>query len=209
MADRIRGRLAAWATFGHVALYATLFIAVLLALSVVHGGRKAGADRREATAAQEAEGLLAELAPLLTRAQLVLHERRRSAPQRFAAELTGAAETLERLGGQAVDTQRDLSEAARLVERSLTAAKDRLADVGASVDPLREAVRGVEKAVRDGAGQLSESVRDSAGQLSETVRDGAAATDGLVRRSGQRSTDAAELIKQATDRVGTELARAA
>ncbi|MCX5212347.1 methyl-accepting chemotaxis protein [Kitasatospora sp. NBC_00240] len=202
------GRLAAWATFGHVALYATLFIAVLLALSVVHGSRKAGADRREAAAAQEAESLLAELVPLLTRAQLVLHERRRAAPQRFAAELTGAAQTLERLGSQAVDTQRDLGEAARLVEQSLVAAKDRLADVGASVDPLQQAVRRVEKALRDGVGQLSDTVRDSAGQLSVTVRDGAAATDSLVHRSGQRSTDAAELVKQATDRVGAELARA-
>ncbi len=191
------GRLAGWATFGHVALYATAVIAVLLVLSVVHGLRRAGADRREEHAAQEAEDLLARLAPLLTRTQLVLHERRRASPQRFAAELTGAAQMLEALVKQAADTQRDLGDAARLVEQSVAGAKDRLADVAGAVAPLQQAVGGVERAVRDGSTQLS-----------ETVRANAAATDSLVHRSGQRASDAAESVKQATERVGDGLDRA-
>ena len=42
-------------------------------------------------------------------------EYRRASPQRFAAELTGAAETLERLGEQAVQAQRELGSAAEAV----------------------------------------------------------------------------------------------
>ncbi|MFC5665477.1 methyl-accepting chemotaxis protein [Kitasatospora misakiensis] len=205
------GRLPGWATFGDVALSATLFIALLLALSVAHGVRRAGTERREAAAEAGAEDLLAELAPLLTRAQLVLNERRRSTPQRFTAELTGAAETLERLGRQAADTQRELSAAALAVERSVAGAEERLAEAGAAVDPLRRAVDGVEQAV-DGIGKavdgVGRAVRDSGDRLAETVRDGAAATDDLVQRSGRQAADAAELVRRATDRVGTELADA-
>ncbi|WP_344342502.1 methyl-accepting chemotaxis protein, partial [Kitasatospora putterlickiae] len=205
------GRLPGWATFGDVALSATVFIALLLALSVAHGVRRAGAERREAAAEGAAEDLLAELAPVLTRAQLVLNERRRSTPQRFAAELTGAAETLERLGRQAADTQRELSEAALAVERSVAGAERRLAEAGEAVDPLRQAVDGVEKAV-DGVGKavdgVGRAVRDSGDRLAETVRDGAAATDSLVHRGGKQVADAAELVRLATDRVGAELAGA-
>ncbi|MED7951731.1 methyl-accepting chemotaxis protein [Streptomyces sp. BE303] len=198
------GRLAGWATFGDIALSATLFIALLLVFSVAHGVRRAGTERRETGAVQEAEELLAELAPVLTRAQLVLNERRRSSPQRFVAELTGAAETLERLGRQAADTQRDLSDAALVVERSVTGARERLAEVGAAVDPLRQAVDGIEKAV-DGVGK---AVRDSGEKLAGTVRDGAAATDDLVRRGGQQAADAADAVRRATERVGAELSDA-
>ncbi|MFB7472204.1 methyl-accepting chemotaxis protein [Kitasatospora sp. NPDC056184] len=205
------GRLPSWATFGDVALSATLFIALLLALSVAHGVRRAGTERREAAAEGEAEDLLAELAPVLTRAQLVLNERRRSGPQRFAAELTGAAETLERLGRQAADTQRELGEAALAVERSVAGAEQRLAEAGTAVDPLRRAVDGVEKAV-DGIGRavdgVGRAVRDSGDRLAETVRDGAAATGDLVHRGGERVAEAAELVRRATDRVGAELAGA-
>lgn len=183
------GRLPGWAGFGDIARSATLFIALLLALSVAHGLRRAGTERREAAAEAEAEDLLAELAPLLTRAQLVLNERRRSTPQRFAAELTGAAETLERLVRQAADTQRDLGAAAVAVERSVAGAELRLAEAGEAVDPLRRAVDGVEKAV-DGIGRavdgVGRAVKDSGDRLAETVRDGAAATDSLVHRSGSR-----------------------
>ncbi|MFE2110216.1 hypothetical protein ACFXAF_30740, partial [Kitasatospora sp. NPDC059463] len=205
------GRLSGWATFGDVALSATLFITLLLVLSVAHGVRRAGTVRREAAAEAEAEDLLAELAPVLTRAQLVLNERRRATPQRFTAELTGAAETLERLGRQAADTQRELSEAALAVERSVAGAERRLTEAGEAVDPLRRAVDGVEKAV-DGVGKAVDgvgvAVRDSGERLAETVRDGAAATDGLVHRGGKQALDAAELVRLATDRVGAELAGA-
>ncbi|MFF8771512.1 methyl-accepting chemotaxis protein [Kitasatospora sp. NPDC015120] len=205
------GRLSGWATFGDVALSATLFIALLLVLSVAHGVRRAGTGRREAAAEAEAEDLLAELAPVLTRAQLVLNERRRATPQRFTAELTGAAETLERLGRQAADTQRELSEAALAVERAVAGAERRLTEAGEAVDPLRRAVDGVEKAV-DGVGKAVDgvglAVRDSGERLAETVRDGAAATDSLVHRGGKQALDAAELVRLATDRVGTELAGA-
>ncbi|WP_406089928.1 methyl-accepting chemotaxis protein [Kitasatospora purpeofusca] len=205
------GRLPGWAGFGDIARSATLFIALLLALSVAHGLRRAGSERREAAAEAEAEDLLAELAPLLTRAQLVLNERRRSTPQRFAAELTGAAETLERLVRQAADTQRDLGAAALAVERSVAGAEQRLAEAGEAVDPLRRAVDGVEKAV-DGIGRavdgVGRAVKDSGDRLAETVRDGAAATDSLVHRSGKQAADAVDLVRRATDRVGTGLADA-
>ncbi|MEV6209628.1 hypothetical protein [Kitasatospora sp. NPDC051914] len=198
------GRLGSWATFGHVAAGASAVIGLLLVLSVVHGLKQSGAERREAESARTAEGLLAELAPLLTRAQAALHEHRRASPQRFAAELTGAAETLERLGEQAVQAQRELGSAAEAVRDTVLDAREQLADVAASVAPLRAAVGDVERA----AGRVEQAVAAGAEKLVGTVRDGAAATDGLVDRSGRRLADAAAAVRDSAEAVGAELADA-
>ncbi|MFD9124463.1 methyl-accepting chemotaxis protein [Kitasatospora sp. NPDC059571] len=199
------GRLGGWATFGHVAAGASAVIALLLVLSLVHGLRRAAVARREAEAARAGEELLAELAPLLTRAQAALHDHRRASPQRFAAELTGAAQTLARLLDEAADTQRDLSRAADTVRTAVAAADGQLAAVKASVDPLRTAVDGVERA----AGRVEQAVAAGADRLVETVRDASTATDGLVDRGGRRMTDAAEAVRTSTEGVSAELAAAA
>ncbi|MCU7824259.1 hypothetical protein [Kitasatospora sp. DSM 101779] len=198
------GRLGSWATFGHVAGGASAVIGLLLVLSVVHGLKRSGAERREAESARAADALLGDLTPLLTRAQVALYEYRRASPQRFAAELTGAAQTLERLGEQAVRAQQELGSATDAVRDAVAAARDQLADVGASVSPLRAAVGGVERA----AGRVEQAVAAGAEKLAETVRDGAAATDALVDRGGRRMAEAADAVRDSTDAVGAELAGA-
>ncbi|MEV5082354.1 hypothetical protein AB0K74_27110 [Streptomyces sp. NPDC056159] len=178
------GRLGGWATFGHVALYASLLIGLLLVLSVVHGVRRANVSRRETQAERLAEGVLADLVPLLTRVQLLLHEHRRSSPQRFVAELTSAAETLERLSDQAAQTHRALVKAAEAVEESAAAAEKRLAGVAALVKPLETAADRIGQAVRDSGEQVDKAVRDSGEQVDKAVRDSGEQVDKAVRHSG-------------------------
>ncbi|WP_052390055.1 hypothetical protein [Streptomyces sp. NRRL B-24484] len=198
------GRLGSWATFGHVAAGASAVIGLLLVLSVVHGLKRSGAERREAESARAADAVLGGLTPLLTRAQVALHEYRRASPQRFAAELTGAAQTLERLGEQAVRAQRELGSATETARDAVAAAREQLADVGAAVSPLQAAVGGVERA----AGRVEQAVAAGAERVAETVRDGAAATDGQVDRSGRRMAEAADAVRDSADAVGAELADA-
>ncbi|PBC79286.1 hypothetical protein BX265_4088 [Streptomyces sp. TLI_235] len=198
------GRLGSWAAFGHVAAGASAVIGLLLVLSVVHGLKRSGAERREAESARAADALLGGLAPLLTRAQVALYEYRRASPQRFAAELTGAAQTLERLGEQAVRVQRELGSAADTVRDTVTVAREQLADVDASVAPLRAAVGDVERA----AGRVEQAVAAGAEKVAGSVRDGTAATDSLVDRSGLRMAEAADAVRDSTRAVGAELADA-
>ena len=95
------GHLTGAFTFGHVAMSATVAIVVLFALALAHGVRRSAVARREEDADRGSGELTAGArAVFLTRAQLVLNQQRSGSPQRFAAELTGAAATLkERTAG--------------------------------------------------------------------------------------------------------------
>lgn len=167
------GRLTGAFSFGHVAMSATVAIAVLFALVLVHGLRRSAVARREEAADRAAEELMAVLVPTLTRAQLVLNQRRSSSPQRFAAELTGAAATLGRLGDEAVRVQKDLRSAASAVGDAVQAAEHRLAAVDTAVRPLEVAVGRVEAAVSDGGAQVREAlagVREASGEVRLAVQ---------------------------------------
>ncbi|MDV9175450.1 hypothetical protein R6V09_35740 [Streptomyces sp. W16] len=162
------GHLTGAFTFGHVAMSATVAITVLFALVLVHGLRRSAVTRREEAADHAGEELMALLVPALTRAQLVLNQRRRSSPQRFAAELTEAATTLNRLGTEAVKVQKDLTSAASVVGGAVKAAELRLAGVDTSIRPLEAAVGRVEAAVSDGGAQVRKAlddVRDASGDV--------------------------------------------
>ncbi|MET8137112.1 methyl-accepting chemotaxis protein [Streptomyces sp. NPDC005251] len=167
------GHLTGAFTFGHVAMSATVAIAVLFALVLVHGLRRSAVARREADADRCSEELMAALVPALTRAQLVLNQQRSSSPQRFAAELTGAAATLGRLGDKAVRVQKNLTSAASAVGDAVEAAERRLAGVDTSIKPLEVAVGRVEAAVSDGGAQVRKAlddVRDASGEVRLAVQ---------------------------------------
>jgi methyl-accepting chemotaxis protein len=175
------GHLAGLYTFGTVAMSATVAIAVLFALALVHSFRKAAVDRREEAARRAAEQLMARLVPALSRAQLVLNEHRMSSPVRFAAELTGAAKTLTRLGNRAAKTNAELAAAAETVGAALKEAERQLGAVGTSVRPLEEAAGRIETAVSGSGAMVREAleevravngeVRDSLGRAGERVED--------------------------------------
>ncbi|MGW7611678.1 methyl-accepting chemotaxis protein [Streptomyces sp. NPDC054766] len=162
------GHLTGAFTFGHVAMSATVAIAVLFALVLVHGLRRSAVARREEDADRGSEELMAALVPALTRAQLVLNQQRSSSPQRFAAELTESAATLRRLGDKAVRVQKELTAAASTVGEAVQGAERALAGVDTSVKPLEIAVGRVEAAVSDGGAQVRKAlddVREASGEV--------------------------------------------
>ncbi|MFH8395279.1 methyl-accepting chemotaxis protein [Streptomyces sp. NPDC018036] len=167
------GHLTGAFTFGHVAMSATVAIALLFSLVLTHGLRRSSVARREEAADRGSEELMAALVPALTRAQLVLNGRRSSSPQRFAAELTEAAATLRRLGDKAVRVQKDLTSAASAVGDAVQGAERALAGVDTSVKPLEAAVGRVEAAVSDGGDRVRKAldeVRDASGEVRLAVR---------------------------------------
>ncbi|MFD5820364.1 methyl-accepting chemotaxis protein [Streptomyces sp. NPDC127038] len=167
------GHLTGAFTFGHVAMSATVAIALLFALVLTHGLRRSAVARREEAAERGSEELMAALVPALTRAQLVLNGQRSSSPQRFAAELTEAAATLRRLGDKAVRVQKDLTSAASAVGEAVQGAERALTGVDASVKPLEAAVGRVEAAVSDGGDRVRKAldeVRDASGEVRLAVR---------------------------------------
>ncbi|MEV5322080.1 methyl-accepting chemotaxis protein [Streptomyces sp. NPDC052687] len=161
------GHLTGAFTFGHVAMSATAAIGVLFALVLVHGLRRAALTRREEAAERDAEDLMAQLVPVLTRAQLVLNEHRLSSPQRFSTELTQAAATLTKLGNKAVRVHKDLTSAAGIVGDAVQAAESRLAEVDDSVQPLAAAVTRVETAVSENGTRLTTALGDVRGAHDE------------------------------------------
>ncbi|MFE1290417.1 methyl-accepting chemotaxis protein [Streptomyces sp. NPDC058751] len=167
------GHLTGAFTFGHVAMSATVAIALLFALVLVHGVRRSALARREEDAGRGREELMAALVPALTRAQLVLNGRRSSSPRRFAAELTEAAATLGRLGDRAVRVQKDLTAAASTVGEAVQGAERRLAGVDTAVKPLEAAVGRVEAAVSDGGTGVRralDEVREASGEVRLAVQ---------------------------------------
>ncbi|MFE2535284.1 methyl-accepting chemotaxis protein [Streptomyces sp. NPDC059371] len=162
------GHLTGAFTFGHVAMSATVAIALLFALVLVHGVRRSAVARREEDADRGREELMAALVPALTRAQLVLNGQRSSSPQRFAAELTESAATLRRLGDKAVRVQKELTAAASTVGEAVRGAERTLAGVDTSVKPLEVAVGRVEAAVSDGGARVRKAlddVREASGEV--------------------------------------------
>ncbi|MFE2301495.1 methyl-accepting chemotaxis protein [Streptomyces sp. NPDC059445] len=162
------GHLTGAFTFGHVAMSATVAIALLFSLVLVHGLRRSAVARREEDAERGHEDVMAALVPALTRAQLVLNGQRSSSPQRFAAELTESAATLRRLGDKAVRVQEELTAAASTVGEAVRGAERALSGVDTSVKPLETAVGRVEAAVSDGGAQVRKAlddVREASGEV--------------------------------------------
>ncbi|GGZ26294.1 methyl-accepting chemotaxis protein [Streptomyces nitrosporeus] len=205
------GHLSGAFTFGHVATGATTAIALLFALVLLHGIRRSLVTRREEEAAHDAEKLMRRLVPVLTRAQLVLNAHRMASPQRFAAELTLAADTLTRLSGRAADVQKDLSSAAEVVAQAVERAEGRLAGVDHAVRPLEDAAGRIEEAVRGNGKEVGAAVADSGAMVSRSL-EAARITSGEIRdvldRAGDRVEDSVLMLSasQRSFTTGVEVA---
>ncbi|MFZ3499384.1 hypothetical protein ACODT5_40295 [Streptomyces sp. 5.8] len=162
------GRLAGWLTFGHVATAATVAIAGLLVISVVHAVKRARAAGRVEAAEQRVQNVLTELLPLLTRIQLVLNSHRLSSPQRFAAELSQAARRLGKLTTRTLETQETLREAAESVVAATEAATQNMTSLEGLMGPLIAAVTRVEDVVRENAEQVAATAVTVAGAGADT-----------------------------------------
>ncbi|MCX5377978.1 methyl-accepting chemotaxis protein [Streptomyces sp. NBC_00091] len=198
------GRLSGWSSFGEVATLATSVICLLVLLAGVHGVRRALTERRAEDAQRTADDLLARLVPLLTRAQLLLNEQRLSSPQRFAAELTGAAVTLGKLGDKAVRAHRQLDTAATSIAVAVEQAGSRLASVDAAVGPLEQAVSRVESAVRTSTDEVGKAVAGLAAPLEQN----SARVESAVSGSGIMVRQALEDVRAVNGEVRDALGAA-
>jgi hypothetical protein len=183
------GHLTGAFTFGHVAMSATVVIMVLFALILVHGLCRSAVTRREEEAERASDELSAQLVPALTRAQLMVNQQRRGSPQRFAAELTSAASTLNKLGSKAISLQKDLTSAASVVGDALEAAERRLAGVDTSIRPLEAAAGRIEAAVSDGGAQVRKALDD--------VRDASSGVRLAVEGAGGRVEESVTVLAAA------------
>ncbi|WP_244905285.1 hypothetical protein [Streptomyces agglomeratus] len=205
------GHLTGAFTFGHVAMGATVAIVLLFALVLVHGFRRSAVTRREEHAQREADRLMRRLVPVLTQAQLVLNVHRMASPQRFAAELTGAAATLNRLGTKSAKAQKDLSAAAEVVGDAVQQAERRLAGIDTSVRPLEDAAGRIEEAVRGSGKEIEAAVSGNGVMVCKALED-VRSTSGDVRdvldRAGDRVEDSVTALaaSQRSFTTGIEVA---
>lgn len=154
------GHLSGWFTFGHVAGAASFAILLLLGCAVLHGARRASTERAEETAERERDGVLADMVPVLTWAQLRLNEHRMGTPARFAADLNKGASALNRLTNKSVSAQEGLDKAAEQVSTALGSVQGLVSSVAAAVRPLEEAAGRIEMAVRDNGTSLNRTLGD-------------------------------------------------
>jgi hypothetical protein len=180
------GRLTGWLAFGHVVETAAVAIAVLMALALVHGGRRAAAERAEADARHAQERLLAQMVPILTRAQLLLNEERLSSPGRFAAELGTSAGTLHRLSAKVLKVQESLERTAEQVGKTVETSDRRLASLDATVKPLERVSTRIEKAVRDSGTGVNQALGE--------VRAASVEVGDHLERAGERVEQAITVL---------------
>lgn len=183
------GHLTGAFTFGHVAMSATAAIALLFTLILLHGLRRSAVTHREEAAERACEELMARLVPALTCAQLLVNQQRHGSPQRFAAELSSAASTLNKLGSKAIRLQQDLTSAASVVGGAVEAAERRLAGVDTSIRPLEAAAGRIEAAVSDSGVQVRKALDD--------VRDASSGVRLAVEGAGGRVEDSVTVLAAA------------
>ncbi|MGA4845992.1 hypothetical protein ACOBQB_06920 [Streptomyces sp. G5(2025)] len=177
------GHLSPLGRFENVALMAVLLIALLVGLSVWHARVRARAERDDAAREAEKERLLAELASVLTRTQMLLAPHRSASPQQFTAELTKAATEMGALATKA--------------ERSHNALSGAMTSVGQATDELKSAALSLTNEVpRLGA---------VADRINTALRDGTAATAKAGRANALAARGIADHVKAAGDTVQASL----
>ncbi|WP_174887226.1 apolipoprotein A1/A4/E family protein [Streptomyces abyssomicinicus] len=182
------GHLHSWFEFGHVAVFGCVALLALLTLTLLHGNRRAAADRAEEKAEQDTRAALARLVPVLTEAQLILNAHRFASPVRFAEELNKAGGKIQRMHSKALTTQQQLTEAAAAVRESLEKAEERLARADEKIRPLEDAVTRMADTVRDSGTMIRTAVRELDQPLSRLGDELKGAVDGH-REALDRSRD--------------------
>ncbi|UFQ18791.1 MULTISPECIES: hypothetical protein [Streptomyces] len=177
------GHLSSLGRFENVALTAVVLIALLVGLSVWHARVRARAERDDAAREAEKERLLAELASVLTRTQMLLAPHRSASPQQFTAELTKAA--------------KEMGDLAVKAERSHKALSGATASVGQATDALKSAALSLTKEVP--------KLGAVADRIDTALRDGTAATAKAGRANALAARGIADHVKAAGDTVEASL----
>jgi hypothetical protein len=200
------GHLSPYERFDSVTLTAVGLIAFLVLLAVWHAWVRSRTDREEEAREADDRAVLGALTSVLTRAQLLLAEHKYTSPQRFAAELTGAAKQLSELTGQAAESHDKLVQAAGTADRAmadLAAATDRLSHelplLGAAADRIEAAVRSGADALRDAQATATDAVRTAQDSTTRTGQDNVTA----VREVGERIAQAGSLMDTAVKELTT------
>ncbi|WP_405662393.1 hypothetical protein [Streptomyces sp. RK9] len=143
------GHLSPLGRFENVALTAVVLIALLVLLSVVHARVRWRADKEEADQEAERERLLARLASVLTRLQMLLAQHRSASPQQFATELTKAARQMNSLAAKAEKNHKELTATAGAVASATTSLQDAATKLTEEVPKLGAAANRMETTLRD------------------------------------------------------------
>lgn len=177
------GHLSSAARFENVALMAVLLIALLVALSVWHARVRVRTERHEDTQEAEQDKLLAELASVLTRTQMLLAAHRSASPQQFTAELTKAAQKMQLLTHKAEQSHKALTGATT--------------SVGQATDALKQAAYSLSKEVP--------KLGDAADRIDATLRNGTAETAKAGHANALAARGIADHVKSAGDTVEASL----
>ncbi|MGA4838956.1 hypothetical protein [Streptomyces sp. G45] len=144
------GHLSPLGRFENVALMAVVLIALLVLLSVVHARVRARAEQEEAEQEAERERLLAALASVLTRLQMLLAPHRSASPKQFTSELTKAAGEMRSLAAEAEKNHKALVSATGAVTGATTSLRDAAGKLSAEIPKLGAAADRIDTTLRDG-----------------------------------------------------------
>ncbi|MFD4629260.1 hypothetical protein ACFVYR_05065 [Streptomyces sp. NPDC058284] len=213
------GHLSAFGRFENVALMAVVLIALLVALSVWHGRVRVRTERHEETQDADEDRLLAELASVLTRTQMLLAPHRAASPQQFTAQLTKAAQTMQLVTHKAEQSHKALNDATTCVgqavnalsqaTRALTTEVPKLGDAAHRIDTsLRVGTTETVKAGRanaDAARGIADHVKSAGNTVEASLKALIAAQQSLVVKSESvaRATElASQALVSSTGRTG-------
>ncbi|MET7358081.1 hypothetical protein ABZS76_06480 [Streptomyces sp. NPDC005562] len=213
------GHLSSLGRFENVALMAVLLIALLVALSVWHGRVRVRTEHHEETQEAEEEKLLAELASVLTRAQMLLAPHRAASPQQFTAELTKAAQTMQLVTQKAEQSHKALSGATASVSQAIDALRQATQSLTTEVPKLGDAANRIDTTLRDGtqetvkAGQanaraargIADHVKAAGDTVEASLKALVAAQQSLVLKSesvAKATEQASQALVTSTGRTG-------
>ncbi|MEV0255166.1 hypothetical protein AB0H82_12985 [Streptomyces sp. NPDC050732] len=177
------GHLSSLGRFENVALMAVLLIALLVGLSGWHARVRLRSERADDAREAAEDRLLAELASVLTRTQMLLASHRSASPQQFTAELTKAALKMQQLTTRA--------------ERSHNALTGATASVSQATDALKQAAQSLTKEVP--------KLGDAADRINTTLRTGTEETAKAGRANALAARGIADHVKAAGDTVEASL----
>ncbi|MEV8017080.1 hypothetical protein AB0O76_12170 [Streptomyces sp. NPDC086554] len=213
------GHLSALGRFENVALMAVLLIALLVGLSVWHARVRARTEQEEAEQQRERDRLLADLASVLTRTQMLIAPYRSASPKQFTSELTKAATQMEQLAAKAATSHKALTGTTSAVSRSIDALKAAADSLTLEVPKLGVAANHIEQTLRDGrtaadkagaanadaARGIADRVKAAGDTVEASLRSLVAAQQSLVTKSESvaAATDrASQALVASTDRTG-------
>lgn len=205
------GHLSALGRFENVALMAVILIALLVVLSVWHARVRARTDREETERQSERELLLAELASVLTRTQMVLVPHRSASPKQFTSELTKAATQMRQLASKAETSHKALTGTTTAVSKSIDALKAAADALTVEVPKLGVAASRIEQSLRDGrtaADKASVAGADAARGIADRVKAAGDTVEASLKSlvaAQQSLVTKSESVAEATDRASQAL----